>query len=86
MDFLDPLMEPLMRQGLLGLCALQLAMGAMLVRRLLALAEETGRVIARNTDAFVRLERREAELQGILIAMRERLATAPEHDGRRRSA
>jgi len=83
MDLLDPLVEPLMRQGVLGLCALQLALGAMLVRRLVALAEEVGRVVARNTDAFVRLERREAELQEILVAMRERLAT---FDTRRRSA
>jgi len=76
MDLLDPLVEPL---GILGLCSLQLAMGAMLVRRLLALAEEVARVVARNTDAFERLERREAELQEALIAMRERLAAFDEH-------
>ena len=83
MELLDLLVDPLLRQGVLGLCALQLALGAMLVRRLVALAEEVGRVVARNTDAFVRLERREAELQEILIGMRERLASL---DSRRRSA
>ena len=66
MDIISQALDPILQQGLLGLCVLQLITGALLVKKLLNLFSELSEVVNQNTNALRSLEKREAEMQQLL--------------------
>lgn len=70
-------LDALVQHGFVGLSAALLAILVWLVRRLLALLEETNAVISENTDAIRSLDRRSEELVHLCGKQRDLLLSRP---------
>lgn len=71
------MLDPALRHGLLGFCGLQLAVGAWLLKIVLAIARDLARVVDANTAAVAQLARRGDELAPVARDLRDRLLTRP---------
>ena len=79
---MEETMEPVIRHGLLGLCALQLAVGMWLLRLVLAMAKDMTAVVESNTAAVKALAARGLEWSQLAHDLRDRILTRPCMAGR----
>ena len=74
---MNVILDPIVQHGFLGLCGLQLAVGVWLVRRLVEMAQAMSGAAAAQADAVRNLERRLAEIAGLLGDLRDRILLRP---------